>query len=150
MPRALIERSSCERWTLECEQVPPKKHLDQHAWEALTERVFERDRKQAWLRTERLRLRFPLSQVQPKEACVARFLDPSESERCWGSLTFNHVHRRGETAMQKKAADDEQHLVTLCEGHHGHLTYSGGWANTKAAIELERAYLEELYPELRR
>ena len=44
-----------------------------------------------------------------------------------------------------KAPDDPQHLVTVCEGHHGFSTVSGGWANYAVNIEKERAYLEEIY-----
>lgn len=122
-----------------------KVHLSEAEWQALTELVFKRDLREAWVRQDRLRTKLPLSQVQPKEACVARFLDPSELGKCWGRITFNHVHERGKQGMQMKAPDDERHLVSLCEGHHGYSTVSGGWANYKTSIEMERAYLEELY-----
>ena len=126
--------------------MPPRAELKRHEWEALTDLVFRRDLYQAWIRQDRLRTKMPLSQVPAKEACVARFLDVDQLMKCWGSITFNHVHERGKQGMSLKAPDDERHLVSVCEGHHGHLTVGGGWANTKAAIELERKYLEELYP----
>jgi hypothetical protein len=125
--------------------MPPKAHLKEHEWQALTEMVFRRDLREAWVRQDRLRAKMPLSQVPAKEACVARFLDPNESATCWGRITFNHVHERGKQGMQMKAPDDEFHLVSLCEGHHGFSRVSGGWANYAASIELERKYLEEIY-----
>jgi hypothetical protein len=123
--------------------MPPREHLKRDQWEALIERVFRRDLRQAWLRVERLRLKMPLSQVPAKEACVARFLDPDSSGTCYGRLTFDHVHDRGKTAMGMKADDDEEHLVTVCEWHHGTNRTGGGWATSKRAREIVRQYLAE-------
>lgn len=140
--------SSVARWTLECEQVKAKP-LTREQWEELTGLVFKRDQKQAWIRQDRLRAKMPLSQVPAIEACVARFLDPSGSGICYGRLTFNHCHERGKAAMQKKAPDDEKHLVTVCEGHHGLARVAGfSWATSKDGIEKQQTYLEALYPEL--
>lgn len=142
----LIWQSNAARWTLECEQVG---ELTREQWAELIQLVYERDLYQAWRRSKDLallRTSFEVWRRTNQNACVAAFLDPSVSGTCSGRLTFNHVHDRGKAALQKKAADDERHLVTLCERHHGFSWTSGGWANTAAAIELERTYLEALYP----
>jgi hypothetical protein len=57
---------------------------------------------------------------------------------CWGRLTIEHVHARGESATGMRAKSDPQHTVLACLGHNT------GWCLTSAAKELERQYLERV------
>jgi hypothetical protein len=133
--------------------------LSRAEWELLCQKVFERDLRQAWLRSdERELLRLSLDrfrQLYPERACVARFLDPSESGSCSGRLTWDHVKDRPmigapiqkRHTKDRKAPDDEWHLQTVCEEHHGLRIFSGdGWAGSQRGRELSRAYLASLYP----
>ncbi len=46
--------------------------------------------------------------------------------------------------MGKKAPDDEQHLVTLCYGHHVDTRAGSQWATANRPVI--REYLSGLYP----
>lgn len=87
--------------------------------------VFLRDQEQANIRTK------------TANPCVAAFLLPSTSGPCWGPLTLDHVKDR--PMMGKRAPSDEQHLVTLCAGHH----LETDWATSHRP--LLRWYLASIY-----
>jgi hypothetical protein len=70
--------------------------------------------------------------------CVAPRLDP-EAGPCSGRLTRQHV----KDGPGGPRITDEAHLVMLCEHHH----IWSGWATSKAALALQRAYLASLHPE---
>lgn len=67
--------------------------------------------------------------------CLAPVLDPSQSGRCSGRETLDHV--KDQPMMGKRAPSDPAHLVTLCWHHH-----LDGWA-TSHRPEL-RDYLREV------
>lgn len=48
--------------------------------------------------------------------CLVELLDPPASRKCSGRSTLEHV--KDQLRMGKKAPDDEQHLVILCEYHN--------------------------------
>lgn len=89
-------------------------------WEALRAKVFARD---AYL-------------------CVAPVVDPKELGRCWGALTQDHV--KDDPRMSEKAPDDEEHLVTVCDGHSERGARAGYQWNT-ANRPLLRRYLWRHY-----
>lgn len=135
----LTSESNC---ALECEQMS----LTREAWEALSRVVYERD-----LRTGYELSRSTVSFVAwmamtPHGACVAWQLDPRLWGTCSGRLTLDHIHSRGQTALQMKATDDERHLQTVCEWHHGTNRIGGGWITSADAREAARVRLEGLYP----
>jgi hypothetical protein len=71
------------------------------------------------------------------KGCLAPVLSPAASGPCWGPLTLDHV--KDQPMMGKRAPSDEQHLVTLCYGHH----VETGWATSNRP--LLRWYLRRLY-----
>lgn len=75
--------------------------------------------------------------VATKIGCVAAMLDPSTSGPCFGPLTLDHV--KDEPMMGKRAPSDEQHLVTICLGHH----IETGWATANRPSL--RWYLRKTY-----
>lgn len=115
-------------------------------WENLRRLVYERD----------LRTGYELAQsnlsfaawigLNPHGACVAWQLDRRLWGTCSGRLTLDHIHERGQTALQMKARDDEQHLQTVCEWHHGTNRTGGGWITSFNARELARDRLGKIYP----
>lgn len=78
-------------------------------------------------------------EVEVRDAgCVAPRLDP-DAGPCSGRLTRQHVKDGpGGPRITRRT-----HLVMLCEHHH----IWSGWATSKAALVLQRAYLAKLYPE---
>lgn len=108
-------------------------------WSELRPRVMMRDLLQAYVRTApNVPWRTWSTTASP---CVARFLDPNGSGPCSGVLTLDHV--RDHAMMGKKAPDDEQHLVTLCEAHHLWTRAGRNWATSHRP--LLRTYLKEIY-----
>jgi hypothetical protein len=57
---------------------------------------------------------------------------------CFGRLTIEHVHARGESATGMRAKSDKWHTLIACLGANG------GWCLTSAAKELEREYLSRI------
>jgi hypothetical protein len=124
----------------------PRTSLTRAEWNDLRRRVYERD-----LRTGYDLSRSTVSFVAwiartPYGACVAWQLDLKQWGRCAGEIEFDHIHKRGETALQMKAENDEQHLQTTCGWHHGTQRTGGGWLTSETARELSRQRLERLYP----
>lgn len=78
----------------------------------------------------------PLREI--RVVCVAPLLDPSQSGKCWGRSTLDHV--KSEPRMSKRAPSDDRHLVTLCEGHTENGAKAGYQWNT-ANRPLLREYL---------
>ncbi len=112
-------------------------------WDELREAVLQRDLYQSWWRSEdRIHHGVPFDRwrTSPRTSCVARFLDPSGSGPCSGRLTLDHV--KDEPMMGKKAPDDEQHLVSLCERHHLDTVAGSNWATSHRP--LLRLYLKEI------
>jgi hypothetical protein len=68
--------------------------------------------------------------------CVAPYLDLSQSGRCSGRETLDHV--KDQPMMGKRAPSDLAHLVTLCEQHH----LWTRWATSNRP--LLRQYLKEV------
>lgn len=61
-------------------------------------------------------LAFDRWRIENSNPCVAPVLDPTQSGRCWGRTTLDHVH--DEHGVGKpRATSDEAHLVSLCQGH---------------------------------
>jgi hypothetical protein len=79
--------------------------------------------------------------------CIAPMLDPLDSGACLGRLTLDHVHRHAGGTKGKRAASDEQHLVTLCALHHLGEGDKGGRIWATANRMLVRAYLNAIYGE---
>lgn len=107
----------------------------------VAEAVFRRDTIRWWLKhgTDTHSLEFWLT--FRVKSCVAAYLDLAELARCSGRITLDHVNDT--PTFGRRAPDDEQHLVSLCEFHH--LGYKAGrnWA-TSHRPEL-RQYLKECY-----
>lgn len=128
--------------------------LTRAEWEALCGLVFERDLRQAWLWAN-TPIRFEVwRQGNEWRACVASFL-VTDAGPCRGRITFDHVKDRPKIGdpivkrhtQDRKAPDNEQHLQSVCEGHHGlDVTNGYGWAATEAGREISREYLAALYP----
>jgi hypothetical protein len=127
------------------------RQLTRGEWEDLCRRVFERDLYQVWLHGNQT-LSFARWLVVGSP-CVAPMLDPM-SGPCSGRITFDHVKDRPKIGdpivkrhtQDRKAPDDERHLQSVCEHHHGLDVVGGaGWATTEAAREISRAYLASLY-----
>lgn len=78
--------------------------------------------------------------LERDRGCVAPVLDSSQSGRCSGALTLDHV--KCQPMMAKKAPDDEQHLVVVCARHHG-LLGGDSWATSNRPTL--RAYLDAIY-----
>lgn len=74
--------------------------------------------------------------------CIASVVDRSESVNCWGRSTLDHV--KDDPRMGKRATSDEQHLVTLCQGHTEDGRKAGHQWNTANRPAL-RQYLKERY-----
>lgn len=55
---------------------------------------------------------------------------------CYGRLTIEHVHGRGESAVGLRAKSDPRHTLLACLGHNT------GWCLTSDAKERERLYLQ--------
>lgn len=127
------------------------KGLTREEWEDLCRRVYERDLFQAWIHSDRS-VSFA-RWISTGSPCVARFLDPATGP-CSGRITFDHVKDRPKVGdpivkrhtQDRKAPDDERHLQSVCEHHHGLDVVGGtGWATTEAARTLSRSYLARLY-----
>jgi hypothetical protein len=87
----------------------------------LRETVFMRDAKAIWEWSEErihhhLTFKEFLAQRRRRPLCLVELLDPPASARCSGRSTLEHV--KDQLRMGKKAPDDEQHLVILCEFHN--------------------------------
>jgi hypothetical protein len=50
------------------------------------------------------------------KSCLAPVLDPSQSGKCWGGWSLDHV--KDYPRMGKRAPSDPGHLVVLCMNHH--------------------------------
>lgn len=74
--------------------------------------------------------------------CVAVVLDPAELGKCSGRLTLDHI--QWEARKGKRAEDDEEHLVTLCQGHTEDGRKAGHQWNTANRPKLRR-YLWKRY-----
>ena len=72
--------------------------------------------------------------------CVAPFIDFSESQKCSGRTTLDHI--KDEQRMGVRAPSDIGHLVSLCEGHTE--------AGMKAGRQWNTAHRKELREYLRR
>jgi hypothetical protein len=108
----------------------------------LRQRVMERDWYEVNLWLEGTGVPGPeIHQWQTRPVCVAPMLDPSQSRNCWGRSTLDHV--KDDLMMGKRAASDERHLVTLCEGHTENGSRGGFQWNT-ANRPLLRMYLERV------
>ena len=66
--------------------------------------------------------------------CIAPLVDPSQSGKCWGRSTLDHVKEH--PRMAKRAPSDTRHLVTLCEGHTENGARAGYQWNTAHRAEL--------------
>lgn len=76
--------------------------------------------------------------------CLAPVIDLSELGNCSGRSTLDHV--KDQPRMSKRATSDEQHLVTLCEGHTEEGRRGGHqWNTVKANREAVRGYLARIY-----
>lgn len=87
----------------------------------LRETVFLRDAQAIWLVSEermhhRLTFREFLNQKRQRPLCIVELLDPPASQKCSGRWTLEHV--KDHLMMGRKAPDDEDHLVILCEYHN--------------------------------
>ena len=65
--------------------------------------------------------------------CIVPMLDPSESGRCSGHTTVDHV--KDAPMMGRRAPSDMSHLVAMCSFHHVEHPPS------RALRQLEREYL---------
>lgn len=74
--------------------------------------------------------------------CVAPSLDRGGSGPCWGELTLDHI--KDDPRLSQKAPDDEEHLVTICDGHSERGARAGYQWNT-AHRPLLRGYLWRYY-----
>lgn len=79
--------------------------------------------------------------------CMAPALDPSGSGPCSGPVTLDHIHRHAGGTRGKRAASDEQHLVSLCAGHHLGWNDKGGRVWATSHRQLLREYLDVIYGE---
>lgn len=119
--------------------------LTREQWTELIAKVYERDLRTGYELSQSY-LSFPAwTALHPHGACVAWQLDRSLLGTCSGRLTLDHIHDRGMTALQMKAKDDERHLQTVCEWHHGTNRTGGGWITSKDARSLARDRLWELH-----
>lgn len=87
----------------------------------LRETVFLRDAKAIWERSEErihhhLSFMEFLAQKRVRPLCLVELLDQPASRKCSGRSTLEHV--KDQLRMGKRAPDDEQHLVILCEEHN--------------------------------
>jgi len=134
------------RHGLECEQM----QLSREQWDDLRRTVWERDLRTGYELAVKLgKTNFSMAAFMaffPLAACVAWQLDHRLWGTCSGDLEFDHIHERGQTALQLKAEDDEQHLQTVCGWHHGTRRTGGGWITSADAREAARVRLEGLYP----
>ena len=85
---------------------------------------------------------FRLAEENP---CAAPSLDQSESGRCSGRLTLDHVHHQAGGMKGKRAPSDASHLVCLCAFHHLGEGDKGGRIWASANRPLLRAYLHGIY-----
>lgn len=116
-----------------------RSRLSAKEWSVLRETVMVRDSYFAFRRQRAIKTWYEWSMKE--NGCLAPALDSSESGKCSGRLTLDHV--RDQPMMGKKAPDDERHLVTLCESHHLWTQAGRNWAT--ANRPLLREYLEEMY-----
>lgn len=117
------------------------------------EAVIARDKYLRYLRLLRL---YDIEQGNEKESmdmwreasrnfCVAQTVDPLGSGPCSGRITLDHVHLHAGGTKGKRAPSDEQHLVSLCEGHH--LVSKAGRIWATANRPALREYLRIIYEE---
>ena len=91
--------------------------VEKDGWPRLWQRVTERD-----------------------EGCIARRIAlTTPADPCLGWMTVDHVWE--EPMMDRKAPDDEAHLVSVCQHHH-----LDGWSTSHRSAE--REYLRYRYPEV--
>jgi len=82
--------------------------------------------------------------IRRDHGCVAPLLDPSGSGPCSGRWTLEHVN--DQSTRGKRAPDDREHLVVLCELHAGLLRVAGEQWNTKKENRYRlRRYLWRTY-----
>lgn len=123
-------------------------------WDVLREQVFRRDieaivrhYRHVWQLNE-LKATFTGRRLiihllaYDAEVCVARVLDEDAGE-CSGSWTLNHVEDPAQPMRGRKAPDDVDHLVSLCEYHHQGSLAGRVWASMKSSKLLQWDYLEE-------
>lgn len=104
----------------------------------LWETVVKRDATMLWV-VSGTRLRFDVWYEQQPVICLAPYLEPTNPRRCAGKQTVDHV--KDAPRMAKKAPDDEEHLVALCEAHNV------WYPPSRALREAERHYLLHDRPE---
>lgn len=120
--------------------------LTREEWGELGRKVYERDL-MAGYEASRSTLSFVAwIAMFPYGACVAWQLDPRLWGTCSGRLELDHIHERGQTALQMKASDDERHLQIVCGWHHGTRRTGGGIITSERLREAARIRLALLYP----
>jgi hypothetical protein len=131
----------------------PRRRPPVKDWDGLREKVFLRDvaaivrhfRKVFHLEAIKARFDGELTLESPLqwEVCVAAMLDVDEQGACSGSWEANHVEDPAKPMRGRKAPDDVDHLVSLCEYHHRTSVAGHIWAAVKKNKILLWEYLEE-------
>jgi hypothetical protein len=57
-------------------------------------------------------------EVQETEVCIAPLVDPSESGRCSGRTTFDHVWQHAGGTKGKRPPTTLETVSSVCENHH--------------------------------
>ena len=107
--------------------------------EGLWERVVERDAQYVWEHSEeRISQGMTLRRFMSTRRliCVVPVLEPTNRHICSGKQQVDHV--KDAPRLSKRAPDDEQHLVAMCEAHNV------WYPPSRALRQAERAYLRSL------